>query len=266
MFSGWQKAGQIWRTGSFISPASLWWRRGRRGRVCSRSTERTLGWRVPQRLWAGEAGKTRVISDTLCLSHFWAQAPNVCFSGKTSSHVCIWTCVCACMYVWGGCMCTHSLTRVFMCVHVGVLALSMCVWCVHVCMFVCGLNRVCSFVCVTTKSLTIVTMKIITAKAAGALTCLTSWKRMRRNCTLRWSWKRDVDATRTTHPRCSSLHLSKQIIIKWTAQAQILQLRLLPCFWYVSLVCVLSLIQILYRKKKPMDRRADAVGLTISVP
>lgn len=132
------------------------------------------------------------------------------FQRKTSSHACAWTCVC----VHGrlsGCMRTHSLTRVSTCVHVGVLALSMCVWCVHVSMFVCGLNRVCSFVCVTTKSLTIVTMKIITAKAAGALTCLTSWKRMRRNCTLRCSWKRDVDATRTTHPRCSSLHLSKQM-------------------------------------------------------
>ena len=144
--------------------------------------------------------------------------PSVCVMRKTSHlRVCGWTGarVCVCVHVWV-LACIHSL-RLSVFAPVRVFAQSMCVWrvCMCVSMYVCGLKQlrlVCLCLCVCAfvwlrKSLTIVTMKIITAKAAGALTCLTSWKRMRRSCTLRCSWKRDADATRTTHPRCSSLHL-----------------------------------------------------------
>lgn len=138
--------------------------------------------------------------------------PNVCFQWTTALRVCV--CLDVCVHACSGWL--HAYTpfaRVSVCVHMACVCPSMCVWCVCmcVCMYVCGLKQlrlcVCVCVCATAKSLTIVTMKSITAKAAGALTCLTSWKRMRRSCTLRCSWKRDVDATRTTHPRCSSLHL-----------------------------------------------------------
>lgn len=114
--------------------------------------------------------------------------------------VCLDACVRARMSEW-----LHAYTPLpvsLCCVHVRVFAhpcvFGVCMY-VCVCMYVDLNNCVCVFVfvCVTAKSLTIVTMKIITAKAAGALTCLTSWKRMRRSCTLRCSWKRDADATRS---------------------------------------------------------------------
>lgn len=107
----------------------------------------------------------------------------------------LYVCACVC-----GCMCTLPLP-IFVCV----CSYNMYV---HLCMCVCRLKQlrlVCFcgwvFVCV---SLTIVTVKIIRARAAVALTCLTSWKRMRRSCTLRCSWMKDADATHTTHPRCTS--------------------------------------------------------------
>lgn len=106
---------------------------------------------------------------------------HACTSCGCNSRPSVYVSVCACLYV----------------PYVILKQLRLCV-CLFVCVFVCVRRP---------KSLTIVTMKTITAKAAGALTCLTSWRRMRRSCTLRCSWKRDVDATRTTQPRCSSLHL-----------------------------------------------------------
>lgn len=122
VFSGRQEAGKVRRAGSFLSPASLWWRGRRWGRVCTWPSERTLSWWVSQRLWAGQAGKKRVISER---PFFLFMKANVFFFRKrltwVMTCVCVRACVRECMYV---CMSgwLHAYTPVpmslcvFMCV------------------------------------------------------------------------------------------------------------------------------------------------------